>query len=105
MTGKVHCCTKDGQVSVQWVDLCVRLDVWHFMRRLADGCTSESHPLYMLWLSVANFEWDRSDLDLLIAKRLEFIAAGVPNPPETAVQKAVSKEEIARHCRRTRDTK
>ena len=80
------------------------------MRRLANGCTSESHPLYgpfMSRLSAAIFEWDRSDLDLLFAaKRSELITAGVPNPPPTAVQKAVSKEEIARHCRRrTRGTK
>ena len=70
------CCTKDGQSKYRvlfsgW-DLCVRLDVWHFMRRLAGGCTSESHPLYgpfMSRLSEAIFEWDRSDLDLLLAAK------------------------------------
>ena len=34
------------------------------------------------------------------------IAAGIPNTPPTAVQKAVTKEEMARHCRwRTRGAK
>jgi hypothetical protein len=71
--------------------------VWHFMRRLAGDCTSKSHPLYgpfMSRLSAAIFEWDRSDLDLLLAaKRSELIAAGVPNSLQRAVQKAVSEEE------------
>ena len=30
----------------RWQGLAIRLDVWHFMRRLSGGCTSESHPLY-----------------------------------------------------------
>ena len=108
------CCTKHGQSKYRvlfsgW-DLCMRLDVWHFMRRLANGCTLESHPLYgpfMSRLSAAIFEWDRSDYDLLLsAKWSELIAVGVSNPPHTAVQKAVSKEEMAKHCRRrTRGTK
>ena len=102
------CCSKDNNSKYRalfhrW-DLCVRLDVWHYMRRLASGCTSESHPLYgtfMSRLSAAIFEWDRADYDLLLeAKRSEMIAAGIPNPPPTAVQKAVTKEEMARHCRR-----
>ena len=102
------CCSKDDQSKYgvlfhEW-DLCVRLDVWHYMRRLASGCTSESHPLYgtfMSHLSAAIFEWDRANYDLLLAaKRSEMIAAGIPDPPPLAVQKAVSKEEMVRHCRR-----
>ena len=67
----------------RWEGLEVRLDVWHFMRRLARGCTSESHPLYATWmskLSACIFEWDRSDVDLLVhAKRSELVMAGLTN--------------------------
>ena len=79
------------------------------MRRLVRGCTTESHPLYgtfMAQLSGCIFEWDEQDVDLLMsAKRSELIAAGVTNPTETAVRKAISRKELARHCRRrTRGT-
>ena len=82
--------------------------MWHFMRRMANGCTSESHPLYgpfMSRLSAAIFERDKGDVDLLLtAKRSELVAAGVLTPSQVAVQKAVSK--MAKHCqRRTRGTK
>ncbi|XP_057294339.1 uncharacterized protein LOC130622895 [Hydractinia symbiolongicarpus] len=45
------CCNENGlseyqQLFSAWKDMEVRLDIWHFMRRLARGCTSESHPLY-----------------------------------------------------------
>lgn len=45
-------------------------------------------------------------MDLLIsAKRGTLVAAGVPNPTESAVMKAVTRKELARHCRRrTRGT-
>lgn len=45
----------------QWDGLQVRLDYWHFMKRLGRACTSESHPLYgtfMMQLSSCIFEWD-----------------------------------------------
>ena len=87
-----------------WPDLCVCLDIWHFMRRIALGCTTESHPLYgtfMANLSSCIFEWDESDYALLCsAKKAELIAAGVPCPSERAVKKAVTREELARHCKR-----
>lgn len=92
-----------------WDSLEVRLDVWHFMRRMASGCTSESHPLYgtfMARLSLCIFEWDSDDFrDLLAAKKSEIVKTGVVDPSDRAVRKAVSKEELARHCkRRTRGT-
>ena len=102
-------CCSQGQSKLQqlfgrWSDLQVRLDIWHFMRRLAVGCSSESHPLYgtfMAHLSSSIFEWDAGDFDLLmVAKRGEMVRAGIPNPPESAIKKAISKEELARHCRR-----
>ena len=87
----------------------VRLDVWHFMRRLARGCCSESHPLYGTFLSQLSliiFEWDEGDLQLLMsAKRAAMVQEGIPDPSERAVTKALTKDELAKHCRRrTRGT-
>lgn len=41
---------------------------WHFMRRMAAGCTADARPLYptfMGCLSAGIFEWDAQDLTLL----------------------------------------
>ena len=87
-----------------WPNREVRLDIFHFMRRLAAGCNGESHPSYgvfMAGLARCIFEWDVDDVSLLFrAKRGELQKAGVVNPSEDAVRKAVTKEEMARHCRR-----
>ena len=51
-----------------WPNMVVRLDIFHFMRHLAAGCNSESHPLYSVLMgSLARciFEWDGDDLALL----------------------------------------
>lgn len=88
----------------QWPDLVVRLDIWHFMRRLAVGCTTESHPLYgpfMSSLSKCIFEWDTSDMALLFdAKKNEIHRSTGRMPTDIAVKKAIGKKELARHCRR-----
>ena len=103
------CCSQHGPSKYQllffrWDGLQVRLDVWHFMRRLAGGCTSEAHPLYgtfMAQLSNCIFEWDFDDFNVLMsAKRGELIQAGVPDPSESAVKKAITRGELAKHCRR-----
>lgn len=87
-----------------WPNLLVRLDIFHFMRRCAVGCTSESHPLYgifMASLSRCIFEWDQSDLQALYAaKKAELQENGIKCPSEKAVMSAVSKKELAKHCRR-----
>ena len=67
------CCSEEGQPKLQakfggWPDLKIRLDIWHFMRRLAVGCTTDAHalyPLFMSRLSVCLFEWDAEDVALL----------------------------------------
>lgn len=52
-------------------------------------------------LSSCIFEWEERDVDLLMsAKRSELQSAGVPNPTDSAVMKAISRKEMARHCRR-----
>ena len=50
------------------------------------------------------YEWDEGDYNLLMsAKRGELVQAGVPNPPSRAIQMALTREELLRHCRcRTR---
>ncbi|MCJ8733124.1 hypothetical protein PDJAM_G00219470 [Pangasius djambal] len=63
------CCVDEGQSKLQtrfggWPNLNIRLDIWHFMRRLATGCTTDAHPLYpsfMAHLSACIFEWDPHD--------------------------------------------
>jgi hypothetical protein len=68
------------------------------------GVTSEAHPLYSLFmgrLSSAMFEWDSGDFQHLIeAKGGEMRRAGVSHPSDTVIRKALSKEELLRHCRR-----
>ena len=105
-----ECCSTQGGASKfqllfsAWENLLVRLDIFHFMRRLAVGVTSESHPLYSVFmasLSRCIFEWDQQDLDsLYAAKKSELIGNGVKNPSSEAVRSAVGKKELAQHCRR-----
>ncbi|XP_014667376.1 PREDICTED: uncharacterized protein LOC106808959 [Priapulus caudatus] len=96
-------------IFAAWPDLIIRLDVWHFMRRLAAGCTTESHQLYgvfMSRLSACIFEWSGEDLQALKnAKRSELLAQHVEDPSEDDVVRRLSKKELALHCRRkTRGT-
>ena len=74
------------------------------MRRFARGCCSESHPLYatfMRSLSTCLFEWDNDDYELLlVAKRGELVKQGIQCPSAECVRKAVTKEEMSRHCKR-----
>ncbi len=43
------CCVSEGATSKlqtrfgEWPDLNIRLDIWHFMRRMAVGCTTDAH--------------------------------------------------------------
>ena len=47
------------------------------------------------------FEWDREDVERLKrAKHEELKAAGIPNPSDSVVRKAITKSEMARHCKR-----
>ena len=78
------CCVNSGPTRYEalfhtW-SLQVRLDVWHFMRRLATGCITEAHPLYgvfMSRLSSCIFAIDLDDYNLLKkAKRVELVQKG-----------------------------
>lgn len=107
-----ECCgvdngSKYNHLFESWPNLIVRLDIYHFMRRFALAVTSESHPLYAVFMSrLASciFEWEGADVKRLErAKREELKAAGIPNPSDSAVRKAITEVEMARHCKwRTR---
>ena len=55
----------------------------------------------MSQLSQCIFEWDESDLSLLIeAKKGELVQAGLADPSPSAVRNSLSKKELSRHCKR-----
>lgn len=96
--------SKYNQLFSAWDGLIVHLDIFHFLRRFAMGATSESHPLYavlMSRLSACIFEWDSGDVERLYeAKRGQLMEAGIKHPSESAVKNSVTKQELAKHCRR-----
>ncbi|XP_041934921.1 uncharacterized protein LOC121697461 [Alosa sapidissima] len=104
------CCSSDGRpgaaaaMFAEWGELVVRLDIWHLMRRLASGVTTESHQLYrpfMQQLSSAIFEWHEEDAARLQdAKKRTLVAQGMSFPLDAGVWRHVSRKEMALHCRR-----
>ncbi|KAM4541695.1 uncharacterized protein PAE49_018621 [Odontesthes bonariensis] len=103
------CCITDGLSKLQarfgeWPDLHIRLDIWHFMRRLAVGCTTDAHPLYpafMRALSSCIFEWDAGDLDLLRrSKTNQLQQEQRPGITRSMVDSQISKKELSTFCRR-----
>ncbi|KAI4827569.1 hypothetical protein KUCAC02_030957 [Chaenocephalus aceratus] len=92
----------------EWNNMTIRLDIWHFMRRFAVGCSTDSHQLYATFMSRLShciFMWDQDDLKAAKdAKRAE-LEAGGRHPSEADVLHSVSRSELALHCRRiTRGT-
>ncbi|XP_073689484.1 uncharacterized protein [Garra rufa] len=103
------CCTEVGETKLKtrfrgWPDLMIRLDIWHFMRRIALGCTTDAHqlyPIFMSRLSACIFEWDAADLSVLRkAKRALLISQGWPSLADEDVNKHLTRNELALHCRR-----
>eukprot|EP00794_Sanderia_malayensis_P008348 gene8348-9249_t len=102
------CCSASGlskyqQLFNRWSSVEMRLDIWHFMGRLASGCCTKSHSLYGTFMSRISgciFEWNGDNVDKLKpAKRGELVAAGLAEPSEEAVGRAVTFRELSRHCR------
>ena len=100
------CCAEAETTKLQarfsgWPDLVVRLDIWHFMRRIALACTTNAHQLYpafMAQLSACIFEWDAGDLALLRqAKAQQLQIQGIFS---VDVDRHLTREERALHCRR-----
>ncbi|XP_052445112.1 uncharacterized protein LOC127986896 [Carassius gibelio] len=103
------CCSQYGQSRVkimflEWDELVVRLDIWHFMRRFAAGVTTEAHPLYgifMARLSTCIFQWDPEDVAALrSAKEGDLAAKKTGHISEKAVSARITRRELALHCRR-----
>ncbi|CAL8320142.1 unnamed protein product [Gadus morhua 'NCC'] len=102
------CCEETGGESELkarfggWPDLVIRLDVWHFLRRLAAGCTTDAHALYPVFMATLSvFEWDPEDVALLRhAKREELRREGVPGISEALVDSRLTKAQLALYCRR-----
>ncbi|CAL8240431.1 unnamed protein product [Merluccius merluccius] len=104
-----HCCIEAGQSKLQarfgqWPDLIIRLDIWHFMRRMSAGCTTDAHPLYatfMSCLSACIFEWDPEDIALLRRAVTEQLRQeGVRVISDVLVDKRITKKDLAFYCRR-----
>ena len=97
------CCSRKLQTTFGDWTVLVRLDIWHFMRRFAIGCASESHalyPVFMSQLSTCIFQWDVADLQRLRdAKKAEFQFRGRCLDEET-VNQHISREELQMHVKR-----
>ncbi len=98
------CATRSKQQFHKFPDMVIRLDIWHYMRRLSVACCSESHALYgtfMLQLSGAIFEWDPEDVERLYhSKQAQLSALGIVHVTNGNIAKHVSKKELATHCKR-----
>ncbi|CAC5390845.1 unnamed protein product [Mytilus coruscus] len=98
------CCGPNfvGKKFHKWKEIKVRLDIWHFMRRLASTYTTESHPLYpkfMRQLSGCIFQWCSEDLEVLKgAKEDQLATDGVPSGQPIDW---ITKKELSLHCRCT----
>ncbi|CAL8406944.1 unnamed protein product [Arctogadus glacialis] len=99
------CCGNSHLLKIfgAWPGMKIRLDIWHFMRRFATGCTTDSHALYtsfMAQLSRCIFAWDQSDLQLLKAAKRAELEASHLRPTVEDVARHISKAETMLHCRR-----
>jgi len=100
------CCgaTHLKTMFAEWKDLEIRLDIWHFMRRISVGCTTDSHQLYatfMAHLSRCIFSWDQEDMDRLLAAKRAELEGQLMQPSDADVLRRLSKSELALHCKRT----
>ncbi|RVE72561.1 hypothetical protein OJAV_G00039730 [Oryzias javanicus] len=103
------CCKEAGPTKLKarfsgWPNLIIRLDIWHFMRRLASGVTTDAHQLYptfMARMSACIFEWDAADVaELRRAKRQQLQEQSLTVLTEREVDCHITKDELALHCRR-----
>ena len=93
------CCgqsTIARELKAGWQYVEIRLDIWHFMRRMAACVTTEDHSLYSVFmrqLSVAIFLWDEDDIERL--KKATGLGLDELSP-----------KQLSSHCKRkTRGTK
>ena len=85
-------------------ELVIRLNVWHFMRHFASGCTTDSHPLYGTFtarLSQCIFEWSSEDLTFLKkAKKGELLDSKITKSSDEDIMRYVTKKELSTHVHR-----
>ena len=94
------CCSGLTQAMFSgWEGLQIHLDIWHFMHRISNGCSTDSHQLYKLFmgrLSQCIFHWDRGDLELLkAAKHAEMEVKGIHDSPDLM---AITRQELGCRC-------
>lgn len=96
------CC---GQIHIRrlfagWPDLVIRLDIWHFMRRFARGCSTDAHPLYATFLSrmsQCTCRWSSEDLKTLIAgKQQQMKDKLVESLSDLAIDSSITRKELAK---------
>ena len=106
----IDCCDAGGfgrsikNMFWKWSDMTVRLDVFHFMKRISQCVTTSYHPLYvpfMSELSACIFEWCKEDLALLSQAKTEELKKEGLHLNEAAVRSRLTKKEMSLHCRRT----
>lgn len=87
-----------------WQNTEIRLDIRHFMQRIAAGCTSDRHALYSEFTSRlchCIFLWDDFDVGALKeAKRAE-LEAWRTQPSDADILRHITTAELALHCKRT----
>ncbi|CAG2197935.1 unnamed protein product [Mytilus edulis] len=99
-----NCCGPNfvGRKFQKWRDIQIRLDIWHFMRRIASTCTTESHSLYPKFfrrLSGCSFQWCIEDLEALKGAKEDLLAKeGVPSGQPID---GITKKELSLNCCRT----
>ena len=82
------------------------LDVWYFICRFSSAYTTDTHPLYSVFLSKLStciFEWDAGDPALL--REAKPVQLGGKGMAFADVSQHITRKELEKHCRRcTRGT-
>lgn len=87
-----------------WPQLKIKLDMWHFMRRMAVGYNTDSHQLYATFmnrLSQCIFQYDQYDLKALKDAKRKELEAKLMGPLDADVMRNITWSELALHCQRT----
>lgn len=95
------CCVESGTPSLMkifhpWKST-LRLDIFHFIRRLGLAADSEHHPAFgafMSHLSYAIFKWNKDDLDLLRSAKKAELESTDRNPTPDQVTSPIIKVSL-----------
>ena len=103
------CCSQSGVPGLMnhflpWTTP-VRLDSYHWMRRITRALTTEHHPLYGPFcsqLSSCIFEWDAADYARLCEAKAGELRKKMrgKQPTDDQIKENISSSELTRHCRR-----